>query len=149
MPVVTGSERKLGCTKRKGKGNYIGVVTSLVVVAAVAAGSAYLKGQAAKKAGAAQKDALKNQEAILQRKLDPAALNRLAITMDRERALNRRRLQEEIDPELAQLRQKGKEELLKEFGTPDASRQTTQLANQLFSENVPSDPRMEALKDTI
>jgi len=127
----------------------MGIVTSLVVTAAVVAGSAYLKGQAAKKAGEAQKNALADQEKILQQKLDPAALNRLAQTMDRERALSRRALQEEIDPELAELRQKGKEELLKEFGTPDSSRQTTQVANQLFQENITADPRIEALKDSI
>lgn len=127
----------------------MGVVTALVVTAAVVAGSAYLKGAAAKKAGEAQTKALGEQEKILQNKLDPAALNRLAQTLDRERALSRRALQEEIDPELAQLRQKGKEELLREFGTPDASRQTTQVSNQLFNENIKADPRMEALKDSI
>lgn len=127
----------------------MGVITSLVVTAAVVAGSTYLKGQAAKKAGEAQMSALAEQEKILQNKLDPAALNRLAQTMDRERLLSRRALQEETDPELAKLRQLGKDELLKEFGTPDASRQTAQVASQLFKENITADPRMEALKDSI
>lgn len=128
----------------------MGVVSSLLVVTAVAAaGSAYAKSAAAKKAGAAQKKALGEQEAILRRNLDPGALNRLAQTMDRERALSRRKLQEETDPELAKLRQFGKEELLKEFQRPEESRQSTQVARQLFQENISEDPRMAALKDSI
>lgn len=128
----------------------MGVVSSLLVVTAVAAaGSAYAKSAAAKKAGAAQKRALNEQEGILRRRLDPGALNRLAQTMDRERALSRRKLQEETDPELAKLRQFGKDELLKEFQRPDESRQSTQLANRLFAENAEADPRMEALKSSI
>lgn len=127
----------------------MGVITGLAIAAAATAAAAYLKGQAAKKAGAAQKKALAEQEAILVKKLDPAALNRLAQTMDKERLLNRRKLQEETDPELAKLRQLGKEELLKEFSRDDNTRQSTQVANRLFQENAELDPRMEALKDSI
>lgn len=127
----------------------MGVLITLGVVALAAGASAYLKGQAAKKAGEAQKDALAEQEKILREKLDPAALNRLAQTMDRERAINRRKLQEEQDPELAKLRQLGKEQLLAEFSRDDNTRQSTQTANQLFRENITADPRMEALKDSI
>lgn len=127
----------------------MGVITALAVTAIVAGGSAYIKGQAAKKAGEAQKDALADQEKILRDKLDPAALNRLAQTMDRERAKNRQALQAEVDPELAKLRQLGKDELLAEFSRDDNTRQSTQTANQLFRENITADPRMEALKDSI
>lgn len=130
----------------------MGVVTALVVgvvAAGAVAGSAAAKNAAAKKAAGAQKKAISQQEAILRRNLDPGALNRLAQTMDRERALSRRQLQTEVDPELAELRQYGKEELLKEFQRPDSSRQSTQVANQLFAENIKGDPRMEALKDSI
>lgn len=127
----------------------MGVITALVISAAVIAGSAYLKGQAAKKAGAAQKKALAEQEKILIKKLDPAALNRLAQATDKERLLGRRKLQEETDPELAKLRQMGKEDLLKEFSVDDSTRQSTKVADQLFQENIKEDPRMEALKDSI
>lgn len=120
-----------------------------MVAAVVAGGAAYLKGAAAKKAGAAQKKALDEQERILRNKLDPAALNRLAVTMDRERAINRRKLQEEQDPELAKLRQLGKDELLKEFSRDDNTRESTQVSQALFRENITADPRMEALKDSI
>lgn len=130
----------------------MGVVTAIVtgvVVAGAAAGAAASKSAAAKKAASAQKKALGEQEEILRRRLNPEALNRLAVTMDRERALSRRKLQEETDPELADLRQYGKEELLKEFQRPNESRNTTKVANQLFNENIQEDPRMAALKDSI
>lgn len=130
----------------------MGIVTALVVgvvAAGAVAGSAAAKKSAANKAAGAQKKALSQQEAILRRNLDPGALNRLAQTMDRERLLSRRKLQEETDPELAELRQFGKAELLKEFQRPSESLQSTQLANRLFAENAEADPRMEALKDSI
>lgn len=130
----------------------MGVVTAIVagvVVAGAAAGAAASKRAAAKSAASAQNKAIGQQEEILRRRLNPEALNRLAVTMDRERVLSRRKLQEETDPELAELRQFGKEELLKEFKRPEESRQTNRVANQLFNENIEADPRMEALKDSI
>lgn len=136
---------------RKGKGKKIGVVTSIVagvVVAGAAAGAAASKRSAAKKAADAQTQAVRDQEAILRKNLDPAALNRLAQTMDRERIISRRKLQEEQDPELARLRQYGKDELLKEFQRPAESLNSQKAANQLFNENI-QDPRMAALKESI
>lgn len=130
----------------------MGVVTALVVgvvAAGAVAGSAAAKRSAAKKAASAQIKALNEQEAILRRRLDPGALNRLAIQFDTERAANRRKLQEQQDPELARLRDLGKEQLLAEFSRPSESLQSTQVANQLFAENVEADPRLEALKDSI
>jgi len=85
----------------------------------------------------------------LRRKLDPGALNRLAIQFDEERARNRLDLQKEIDPEIADLRQYSKEQLLKLARQPVESRQTSQVANQLFKENIAPDERMEKLKSSI
>lgn len=130
----------------------MGVITAIVagvVVAGAAAAAAHSKKAAADKAAHAQKQAISKQEEILRRNLDPAALNRLAVTMDRERVLSRRKLQEETDPELANLRQYGKEELLKEFQRPSESLNSTKVGNQLFNENISEDPRMTALKDSI
>lgn len=151
VPTVTAFGRKPE-SKRKGKSKSIGVVTALVVgvvAAGAVAGSAAAKRSAAKKAAGAQKKALSEQESILRRKLDPGALNRLAIQFDTERATNRRKLQEQQDPELAKLRDMGKQQLLEEFSRPESSRQSNQVANQLFQENIEQDPRLEALKDSI
>lgn len=123
--------------------------TTLLVTAAVVAGSAAAKAAAAKKAAGAQKKALGEQEGILRRRLNPEALNRLSQQFDAERAINRRKAQELQDPELAKLRDMGKQQLLAEFSRPEASRQSNQVANQLFAENIQQDPRIEALKDSI
>ncbi len=125
------------------------VITTAAVVAAGATAAAIAKKRAADRAAKAQKKAIGQQENILRRKLDPGALNRLAIQFDEERAKNRLALQREIDPEIADLRQYSKDQLLKLVQQPSETRQTTQVANQLFRENIAPDERMEKLKDSI
>lgn len=134
----------------------MGVATSLViagvagaVAAAGAAGSAYLKKKAGDKAAAAQQSALKGQKKILSEELSFDRLNQAATDADRLRAQNRLALQQEIDPELAKVRQLGKEKLLQEAQRPNESLGTTQIANKLVEENIKADPRIEALKDSI
>lgn len=129
-----------------------GIAAGIAVAAtvAVAAGaSAIAKKQAADKAAKAQKNAISAQETLLRKNLDPEALNRLAQQTDKERALNRIDLQKEVDPEIAQLREFSKQKLLDLAQTPESSRQTTQVANQLFQEGIQADPRIEALKSSI
>lgn len=129
-----------------------GIAAGIAVAATVAVGaaaSAYAKKKAADQAAKAQKNAISQQEELLRRKLDPGALNRLAQQTDKERALNRIELQKEVDPEIAKLREFSKQRLLDLAQQPESSRQTTQVANQLFQEGIKEDPRITALKDSI
>lgn len=127
----------------------MGVITAIVVAAAATAATAYVKKKSADKAATAQKNALKGQKKILQDELSFGRVNQAATDADRVRAENRLALQKEIDPELAQLRQLGKEKLLEEAERPAESLESTQIANALFRENVQEDPRLEALKSSI
>lgn len=130
----------------------MGVIIAATAAAVAAGASAYgakAKNDAAKKAASAQKDAIAQQQSILQKKLDPEALNRLAQQMDRERALNRKSLQAEVDPELAKLRDLGAKNLLSEAERDINSFQSQQAANEIFKEGINQDPRLEALKTSI
>lgn len=130
----------------------MGVVTALVVggvAAAAAAGAAAAKKAAADKAATAQKNAIKGEKKILGDELSYSRVNQQAVQAERNRALERIRLQEEVDPELAQLRQLGKQQLLAQAQQPDASRESVQVAKQLFEENVKPSEGLEKLKDQI
>jgi len=117
--------------------------------AAAAAGSAYAKKKAADKAATAQKAALKGQKKILTEELGYDKVQQAAVQAERNRAKERIRLQEEIDPELAQMRQLGKQQLLAQAQQPEASRESVQVAKQLFEENVKPSEGLEKLKDQI
>jgi len=125
------------------------LIAGAIVVAAGAAGSAYAKKKAGDQAAGAQQKALKGQKKILSEELSFDRLNQAATDADRLRAQNRIALQEEIDPELAKVRQLGKERLLSETARPNESLGSTQIANKLVEENLATDPRIEALKDSI
>ena len=127
----------------------VAAIAAVGVTALGAGASAIAKRNAAKKAASAQKDAIQEQEAILRKNLNPAALNRLAKETDRSRALSRIELQREVDPELADLREFSKQRLLELSKVDPATQQSQQVANQLFEENIQADPRIEALKDSI
>lgn len=125
------------------------LIAGAAVAAAGAAGAAYAKKSAADKAATAQKNALKGQQRILKDELSFERINQAATDADELRANNRKELQQRIDPELAQLRQLGKERLLEEANRPNASLESTQVAKTLFEENKDADPRLTALKDSI
>lgn len=127
----------------------IGSAIGLGVATAGAVGSLFSKKSAAAKAASIQKNAIAQQQAILSKKLDPEVLNGLAQRADAERVKNRLALQKEVDPELAALRQQGKEQLLANANIPEESKQSSQLANQLFEETKQQDPRLEAIKNSI
>jgi hypothetical protein len=118
-------------------------------MAAGAVAGAVSKKRAADKAAAAQKKGIKQQQNLLNTKLDPKVLNRLAQEADAERAKGRLALQKEIDPELAALRQVSKDQLLAQANISEESKQSSQLANQLFQETQAQDPRLEKLKNSI
>lgn len=125
-------------------------VVAVAAIAAVGAvASSVAKKNAAAKAASAQKQGIQEQEAILRQRLNPAALNRLAIETDRTRALSRLELQREVDPELAELRDFSKQRLLELSKADQAAQQSQRVANQLFEENIDADPRIEQLKDSI
>jgi hypothetical protein len=128
------------------------VITALVVggvAAAAAAGAAAAKNAAAKKAAHAQTEALKGQKKILTEELGYDKVQQASVNAERNRAKERIRLQEEIDPELAQLRQLGKQQLLAQAQQPDASKESVQVAKQLFEENIKPSEGLEKLKDQI
>lgn len=129
----------------------MGLVTAigLGVAAAGTIAATVVKKNAADKAAHIQKKALNQQKDILRKKLDPDTLNELAQKADEARAKNRIALQETVDPELAKLRQLGKEQLLANANIPEESKQSSQLANALFQETKQQDPRLEAIKNSI
>ncbi len=130
----------------------MGVITAVAIGAAVTAAagaySAVAAHDAAKKGANAQKKAVQSQEKLL-KKLDPGALNNLAQDFDRQRAQNRIALQKEIDPEVGELRDISKKQLLERALTPASERQSNTLASKLYSEVKTEDPRLVALKNTI
>jgi len=130
----------------------VAVITAIVVAgvaAASAVGAAAAKKKAADKAAHAQTTALKGQKKILANELGYDKVQQASVTAERNRAKERIRLQEEIDPELAEMRKLGKQQLLAEAQKPNASRESVQVAKQLFTENIKPDENLEALKDQI
>jgi len=128
------------------------VITAIVVAgvaAGAAAGAAAAKKHAADKAAHAQSTALKGQKKILGEELSYSRVNQQAVDAERARAKERIRLQEEIDPELAEMRKLGKAQLLAEAQKPGATRESVQVAKQLFTENIQPDQNLEKLKDQI
>jgi hypothetical protein len=130
----------------------MGVITAIAiagVAAAATVGAAYAKKSAADKAASAQKTALKGQAKILNDEMSYDRVNQAAVQAERDRAKARIALQEETDPELAQLRQLGKQQLLAQAQQPEASRESVQVAKQLFEENIKPSEGLEKLKDQI
>ncbi len=130
----------------------MGVVTAVAIgAAATAAAGAYAASEqkkAADKGASAQKKAITSQNKLL-KKLDPDALNSLAMKFDSSRAKNRLALQAEIDPEVAQIRELSKKALLDRAAVSTDQRESNQLATRLFNETKDEDPRLVALKDSI
>ncbi len=124
-------------------------VCAAVVVAAGAAASAVVSKNAADKSATAQKKGVEQQNNLLKGNMNPRRLNELAKDFDKDRARNRLEFQKEIDPELAALRQKGKEQLLANANENPETRQSGLVAKELFNEVKEQDPRMEALKQSL
>lgn len=124
-------------------------VVAAVVVAAGAAASAVVSKNAADHAAKAQKKGVEQQNQLLNKNMNPDKLNDLAERFDKDRARNRIEFQKEIDPELAALRQKGKEQLLEQANANPETRQSGLVAKELFNEVKEQDPRMQALKNSL
>jgi len=104
---------------------------------------------AADRAYQTQKKGIQRQEALLKDEYDPNRINVLVNKYDKGFLQKRLELQKELDPELAQLRQRGKESLLSELGQDNSTRQSQQVANALFNENVKPNEAQERLKDKL
>lgn len=130
----------------------MGVITAVAIgAAATAAAGAYAAVETKKasdKASSAQKKAVTSQAKLL-KKLDPDVLNSLAQRIDKERAVNRLAFQKEIDPELAQLRELSKKQLLEGAMQDPSTKQSQKLADSLYNETKDEDPRMVALKNSL
>lgn len=104
---------------------------------------------AADRAYATQKKGIAKQQQLLKENYDPSRIDALVRKYDRGFLENRLALQKEFDPELYQLRQKGKENLLAELGRDNATRESARVATALFNENIRPDAQAEELKDRL
>src|SRR5688572_832895 len=109
--------------------------------------TSFMEKDAAKDAYRTQRAGLAKQQKMLKEDYDPDRINTLVNKYDKAYLLKRVELQKEIDPELAELRQLGKQQLLDEFKTPTSARQSTQAANQLFRENINESPEAKRLRE--
>jgi hypothetical protein len=119
----------------------------------LSAGSSVVSGliekDAADRAYATQKNGIARQQKLLKQEYDPSRIDALVSKYDKGFLQRRLDLQKEFDPELAQLRQRGKENLLAELGRDNETRLSQKVANELFSENIKPDAGSEALKDKL
>lgn len=105
--------------------------------------------RAAKKAYELQVKGLDKQKALLKETYDPTRANEVSAKYDKQFVQRRLDLQKEFDPELARLREAGKKNLLAELERDDSTRQSTQVSNQLFRENIKTPEAAERLKDKL
>jgi len=104
---------------------------------------------AADRAYATQKKGIVKQQKMLKESYDPSRIDALVTKYDKGFLNKRLELQKEFDPELYELRQRGKENLLSELGRDNASRLSQRVASELFQENITPDAQQEALKDKL
>jgi len=117
------------------------------------AGSSVVTGliekDAADRAYATQKKGIARQQKMLKEQYDPERLNALVTKYDKGFLDKRLELQKQYDPELYQLREQGKKNLVAELGREPSSRESARVASKLFEENIQADPQQEALKDKL
>lgn len=116
-------------------------VVAAGVMVAGAVGSAMAQRSAAKKAAKAQKDALDNVSGV-----NVKAVQKEALKADRERFENQFKLQEEVDPTLAAVREKGAGNLLANLQDDP---QSNRILNQLAKEGAQDSPKRQALIDQL
>lgn len=94
-----------------------------------------------------QRQGLIKQKAFIKDNFSPARLAELSLNYDKGYLQRRLDLQQEFDPELAQVRQLGKEQLLQQIQRDPSSLGTTLIANQMLRENFNEDPASKKLRD--
>jgi hypothetical protein len=94
-----------------------------------------------------QKKGLAKQKQFLKDNFNPEKLAELSLKYDKGYLQRRLDLQKEYDPELAEVRQLGKEQLLQQIQKDPSSLQTTKVANQLFKEGIEEKPASAAIRD--
>lgn len=123
------------------------VAIAAVAMAAASAASAVVQKRAADKAAKAQRQGLDTMAGLL-KKNDPVSLNKAAALADKERAERRLALQEELDPELAEIRKTSKQQMLEQAQTPFETRGSGKLARTLYEE-VKAPDASEQIKDQL
>lgn len=93
-----------------------------------------------------QREGITKQKAFLKENFDPKKLSELSLKYDKGYLERRLDLQRELDPEMAEIRELGKEQLLQQIQRDPSSLGTTQVANQLVRENLNEDPASAAIR---
>lgn len=96
-----------------------------------------------------QKKGLAKQKAFLKDNFAPDKLAELSQKYDKGYLQRRLDLQKEFDPELAKVRQLGKEQLLEQVQRDPSSLGTTQVANQLLRENLNENPASANIRSRL
>lgn len=93
-----------------------------------------------------QREGITKQKAFLKENFDPKKLSELSLKYDKGYLERRLDLQRELDPEMAEIRELGKEQLLQQIQRDPSSLGTTQVANQMVRENLNEDPASAAIR---
>ncbi len=105
--------------------------------------------KAEKKAFKRQAQALADQRKFLESQYDVKILDRLASEYDEKRAKRRLTFQKELEPELAELRELSRKQLLQEARVPAEARPSGRIAQQLFERVQAGEPRLERFKEQL
>lgn len=109
--------------------------------------SGIINDRARKDAYRKQREGIRKQKAFLKENFDPKKLSELSLKYDKGYLQRRLDLQKEMDPELAEVRQLGKEQLLQQIQRDPSSLGTTQVANQLLREGLQEGPASAAIRE--
>jgi hypothetical protein len=93
-----------------------------------------------------QKKGIDTQTKYLKKNFNPQKLAELSLKYDKGFLQRRMDMQKEFDPELAEMRELGKKQLLDQARMDPSSLQSTKTANQLFRENINEDPKSAELR---
>ncbi len=96
-----------------------------------------------------QKKGIDTQTKYLKKNFDPQKLSELSLKYDKGFLQRRMDMQKEFDPELAKIRELGKQQLLEQAQMDPSSLQSTKTASQLFRENINEDPKSAALRGRL
>lgn len=108
--------------------------------------SGVINDRARKDAYRTQRSGLQAQRNFVKQNFDPEKLAQLSEKYDKGYLQRRLDLQKELDPELAQIRELGKEQLLQQIQRDPSSLGSTQVANQLVREGINENPASAAIR---
>jgi len=96
-----------------------------------------------------QKRALQLQRIILAKELDPNRLDQIAVEYDTRQLERRQEFLQKYEPELYQLREASKQQLLAQATRTKGQDPSHILAGKLFNEVREEDPRLRAMKESL